>query len=207
MSTHVVLVCFSPPKKYFPSRPQRIIANTIRQVRHCRSQPFSKSDTFQSNLGDFHWFQTNSLFIFFYSISLYSLFSLSTPDPDICQPNKNQAEVRGYVRKLCVIDNQRALTQLSYRLEPRRTWAALPILTAIAFSLTIALKTVHTKRAHTFIHTPENTPMCWTLMGWGSVTVPLQASSSSCAQTVELLSRCRVSEGFSCASCYRLGAS
>ncbi|KAJ4937279.1 hypothetical protein JOQ06_001858 [Pogonophryne albipinna] len=60
----------------------RIIANAIRQVRHCRSQPFN---------------------------------------PDICQPNKNQAEVRGYVRKLCVIDNQRALTQLSYRLEPRRT--------------------------------------------------------------------------------------
>uniref|UniRef100_A0A8C6Q7V1 Rap guanine nucleotide exchange factor 4 n=1 Tax=Nothobranchius furzeri TaxID=105023 RepID=A0A8C6Q7V1_NOTFU len=60
----------------------RIIANTIRQVRNCRSQPFN---------------------------------------PDICQPNKNQAEVRGYVRKLCVIDNQRALTQLSYRLEPRRT--------------------------------------------------------------------------------------
>ncbi|MEQ2256231.1 hypothetical protein ILYODFUR_022204 [Ilyodon furcidens] len=60
----------------------RIIANTIRQVRHCRNQPFN---------------------------------------PDICQPNKNQAEVRGYVRKLCVIDNQRALTQLSYRLEPRRT--------------------------------------------------------------------------------------
>uniref|UniRef100_A0A3Q2YJN1 Rap guanine nucleotide exchange factor 4b n=1 Tax=Hippocampus comes TaxID=109280 RepID=A0A3Q2YJN1_HIPCM len=61
---------------------ERMIANTIRQVRHCRSQPFN---------------------------------------PDICQPNKNQAEVRGYVRKLCVIDNQRALTQLSYRLEPRRT--------------------------------------------------------------------------------------
>uniref|UniRef100_A0A8C6TKC2 Zgc:171558 n=1 Tax=Neogobius melanostomus TaxID=47308 RepID=A0A8C6TKC2_9GOBI len=61
---------------------ERIIANTMRQVRHCRSQPFN---------------------------------------PDICQPNKNQAEVRGYVRKLCVIDNQRALTQLSYRLEPRRT--------------------------------------------------------------------------------------
>ncbi|XP_041804434.1 rap guanine nucleotide exchange factor 4-like [Chelmon rostratus] len=60
----------------------RIIANTIRQVRHCRSQPFN---------------------------------------PDICQPNKNQAEVRAYVRKLCVVDNQRALTQLSYRMEPRRT--------------------------------------------------------------------------------------
>ncbi|XP_032386921.1 rap guanine nucleotide exchange factor 4 isoform X1 [Etheostoma spectabile] len=60
----------------------RIIANTIRQVRHCRSQPFN---------------------------------------PEICQPNKNQADVRAYVRKLCVIDNQRALTQLSYRMEPRRT--------------------------------------------------------------------------------------
>uniref|UniRef100_A0A8D3E7G9 Rap guanine nucleotide exchange factor 4-like n=1 Tax=Scophthalmus maximus TaxID=52904 RepID=A0A8D3E7G9_SCOMX len=60
----------------------RIIANTIRQVRYCRSQPFN---------------------------------------PEICQPNKNQAEVRGYVRKLGVIDNQRALTNLSYRLEPRRT--------------------------------------------------------------------------------------
>uniref|UniRef100_A0A8C2XJ64 Rap guanine nucleotide exchange factor 4b n=1 Tax=Cyclopterus lumpus TaxID=8103 RepID=A0A8C2XJ64_CYCLU len=61
---------------------ERIIANTIRQVRHCRSQPFN---------------------------------------PEICQPNKNQADVRSYVRKLCVIDNQRALTQLSYRMEPRRT--------------------------------------------------------------------------------------
>ncbi|KAK9539063.1 hypothetical protein VZT92_004195 [Zoarces viviparus] len=60
----------------------RIIANTIRQVRHCRSQPFN---------------------------------------PEICQPNKNQADVRAYVRKLCVVDNQRALTQLSYRMEPRRT--------------------------------------------------------------------------------------
>uniref|UniRef100_A0A6Q2YMR2 Rap guanine nucleotide exchange factor (GEF) 4 n=1 Tax=Esox lucius TaxID=8010 RepID=A0A6Q2YMR2_ESOLU len=60
----------------------RMIANTIRAVRHCRSQPFN---------------------------------------PDVCQPNKNHAEVRGYVRKLCVIDNQRTLTTLSYRLEPRRT--------------------------------------------------------------------------------------
>uniref|UniRef100_A0A674D5D0 Rap guanine nucleotide exchange factor 4b n=1 Tax=Salmo trutta TaxID=8032 RepID=A0A674D5D0_SALTR len=41
--------------------------------------------------------------------------------PEVCQPNKNHAEVRGYVRKLCVIDNQRTLTTLSYRLEPRRT--------------------------------------------------------------------------------------
>uniref|UniRef100_A0A8C8CRB3 Rap guanine nucleotide exchange factor 4 n=1 Tax=Oncorhynchus tshawytscha TaxID=74940 RepID=A0A8C8CRB3_ONCTS len=61
---------------------ERVIANTIRAVRHCRSQPFN---------------------------------------PEVCQPNKNHAEVRGYVRKLCVIDKQRTLTTLSYRLEPRRT--------------------------------------------------------------------------------------
>ncbi|XP_055722502.1 rap guanine nucleotide exchange factor 4-like isoform X2 [Salvelinus fontinalis] len=60
----------------------RVIANTIRAVRHCRSQPFN---------------------------------------PEVCQPNKNHAEVRGYVRKLCVIDKQRTLTTFSYRLEPRRT--------------------------------------------------------------------------------------
>lgn len=94
---------------------QRIIANTIRQVRHCRSQPFSKSA--------YHFYHTHMLAS---HTSLQSLFfpsvsPLTASDPDICQPNKNQAEVRGYVRKLCVIDNQRALTQLSYRMEPRRT--------------------------------------------------------------------------------------
>ncbi|XP_070295897.1 rap guanine nucleotide exchange factor 4-like [Salvelinus sp. IW2-2015] len=46
---------------------------------------------------------------------------LKVSDPEVCQPNKNHAEVRGYVRKLCVIDKQRTLTTLSYRLEPRRT--------------------------------------------------------------------------------------
>uniref|UniRef100_A0A673ZSB3 Rap guanine nucleotide exchange factor 4b n=1 Tax=Salmo trutta TaxID=8032 RepID=A0A673ZSB3_SALTR len=61
---------------------ERVIANTIRAVRHCRSQPFN---------------------------------------PEVCQPNKNHAEVRGYVRKLCVIDKQRTLTTLSYKLEPCRT--------------------------------------------------------------------------------------
>uniref|UniRef100_W5L108 Rap guanine nucleotide exchange factor 4b n=1 Tax=Astyanax mexicanus TaxID=7994 RepID=W5L108_ASTMX len=55
---------------------ERLIANTIRAVRHCRSQPFS---------------------------------------------NKNPQEVRNYVRQLSVIDNQRTLSQLSFRLEPRRT--------------------------------------------------------------------------------------
>uniref|UniRef100_A0A6Q2YB27 Rap guanine nucleotide exchange factor (GEF) 4 n=1 Tax=Esox lucius TaxID=8010 RepID=A0A6Q2YB27_ESOLU len=54
---------------------QRMIANTVRIVRYCRSLPFSKS--------------TYCSFV--------------------------------YVRQLAVIDNQRTLSQLSQRLEPRRT--------------------------------------------------------------------------------------
>uniref|UniRef100_A0A673AMA6 Rap guanine nucleotide exchange factor (GEF) 4 n=1 Tax=Sphaeramia orbicularis TaxID=375764 RepID=A0A673AMA6_9TELE len=61
---------------------ERMIANTVKIVRHCRSQPFS---------------------------------------PDSPVANKNHPEVRGYVRHLNVIDNQRTLTQLSHRLEPRRS--------------------------------------------------------------------------------------
>ncbi|KAJ8282432.1 hypothetical protein COCON_G00049510 [Conger conger] len=60
----------------------RMIANTVRIVRYCRSQPFS---------------------------------------PDTSQANKNHQDVRSYVRQLNVIDNQRTLSQLSHRLEPRRT--------------------------------------------------------------------------------------
>uniref|UniRef100_A0AAY4EU78 Rap guanine nucleotide exchange factor 4 n=1 Tax=Denticeps clupeoides TaxID=299321 RepID=A0AAY4EU78_9TELE len=58
----------------------RMIANTIKTVRFCRSQPFNTSPA-----------------------------------------NKNQQDVRGYVRQLNVMDNQRTLSQLSHRLEPRRT--------------------------------------------------------------------------------------
>lgn len=49
---HDLCHCVSPPQEYFLFSPQRIIANTIRQVRHCRSQAFSKSDTPQSNGND-----------------------------------------------------------------------------------------------------------------------------------------------------------
>ncbi|XP_066136227.1 rap guanine nucleotide exchange factor 4 isoform X3 [Saccopteryx bilineata] len=59
----------------------RMIANTARTVRYCRSQPF--------NL-------------------------------DAAQANKNHQDVRSYVRQLSVIDNQRTLSQMSHRLEPRR---------------------------------------------------------------------------------------
>uniref|UniRef100_A0A8C0JTU0 Rap guanine nucleotide exchange factor 4 n=1 Tax=Canis lupus dingo TaxID=286419 RepID=A0A8C0JTU0_CANLU len=59
----------------------RMIANTARTVRFCRSQPFN---------------------------------------PDAAQANKNHQDVRSYVRQLNVIDNQRTLSQMSHRLEPRR---------------------------------------------------------------------------------------
>ncbi|ETE68374.1 Rap guanine nucleotide exchange factor 4, partial [Ophiophagus hannah] len=54
----------------------RMISNTIKTVRFCRSLPFT---------------------------------------------NKNHQDLRGYVRQLNVIDNQRTLSQMSHRLEPRRT--------------------------------------------------------------------------------------
>ncbi|XP_068185713.1 rap guanine nucleotide exchange factor 4 isoform X1 [Antennarius striatus] len=60
----------------------RMIANTVKTLRHCRSQPFS---------------------------------------PDSPLVSKNHPEVRTYIRQLNVIDNQRTLTQLSHRLEPRRS--------------------------------------------------------------------------------------
>uniref|UniRef100_A0A8K9XJX2 Rap guanine nucleotide exchange factor 4 n=1 Tax=Oncorhynchus mykiss TaxID=8022 RepID=A0A8K9XJX2_ONCMY len=59
---------------------ERMIANTVRIVRYCRSLPFEPSQT-----------------------------------------SKNHPDVRSYVRQLTVIDNQRTLSQLSHRLEPRRT--------------------------------------------------------------------------------------
>ncbi|XP_072300559.1 rap guanine nucleotide exchange factor 4 [Eucyclogobius newberryi] len=59
----------------------RMIANTVKIVRYCRSQPFS---------------------------------------PDSPVAGKNHPEVRNYIRHLNVMDNQRTLTQLSHRLEPRR---------------------------------------------------------------------------------------
>ncbi|XP_062460793.1 rap guanine nucleotide exchange factor 4 isoform X2 [Pezoporus occidentalis] len=59
----------------------RMIANTVRTVKFCRSQAFN---------------------------------------PDAALTNKNHQDVRSYVRQLNVIDNQRTLSQMSHRLEPRR---------------------------------------------------------------------------------------
>ncbi|KAK2108803.1 Rap guanine nucleotide exchange factor 4 [Saguinus oedipus] len=72
----------------------RMIANTARTVRYYRSQPFSKLNAATS-----------------YTVDV---------DPDAAQANKNHQDVRSYVRQLNVIDNQRTLSQMSHRLEPRR---------------------------------------------------------------------------------------
>ncbi|KAI7809068.1 putative rap guanine nucleotide exchange factor 4 [Triplophysa rosa] len=61
----------------------RMIANTVRIVRYCRSQPFNQEA------------------------------------PQVA--GKNHQDVWSYVRHISVIDNQRTLSQLSHRLEPRRT--------------------------------------------------------------------------------------
>ncbi|XP_016131767.1 rap guanine nucleotide exchange factor 4 [Sinocyclocheilus grahami] len=61
----------------------RMIANTVRIMRYCRSQPFNQE----------------------------------APQAT----GKSHQDVRSYVRHISVIDNQRTLSQLSHRLEPRRT--------------------------------------------------------------------------------------
>ncbi|XP_061464455.1 rap guanine nucleotide exchange factor 4 isoform X2 [Rhineura floridana] len=49
-------------------------------------------------------------------------FCWSQPfNPDASLANKNHQDVRSYIRQLSVIDNQRTLSQMSHRLEPRRT--------------------------------------------------------------------------------------
>ncbi|XP_040296413.1 rap guanine nucleotide exchange factor 4-like isoform X2 [Bufo bufo] len=60
----------------------RMIANTVRTMRYCRSVPFS---------------------------------------PEASLVSKNHQDIRNYVRQFNVIDNQRTLSQMSHRLEPRRT--------------------------------------------------------------------------------------
>ncbi|XP_039503194.1 rap guanine nucleotide exchange factor 4 isoform X1 [Pimephales promelas] len=61
----------------------RMIANTVRIMRYCRSQPFNQEA------------------------------------PQVT--GKSHQDVRGYVRHISVIDNQRTLSQLSHRIEPRRS--------------------------------------------------------------------------------------
>lgn len=51
--------------------------------------------------------------------SANNVFFSSGPEASLV--NKNHQDVRNYVRQFNVIDNQRTLSQMSHRLEPRRT--------------------------------------------------------------------------------------
>lgn len=53
-----------------------------------------------------------------YSIPLYHFILFI--DHEAPQATKNHQDVRLYVRQISVIDNQRTLSQLSHKLEPRR---------------------------------------------------------------------------------------
>lgn len=98
---------------------QRMIANTVKIVRYCRSQSFSKSE----NVGLIVNIQAFLLLTDLSPPLLWHSSSLQFESgPESPQANKNQPEVRRYVRQLNVIDNQRTLTQLSHGLEPRRAW-------------------------------------------------------------------------------------
>lgn len=56
-----------------------------------------------------------------YLTCIYCAIPILFPtDLDAAQANKNHQDVRSYVRQLNVIDNQRTLSQMSHRLEPRR---------------------------------------------------------------------------------------
>uniref|UniRef100_A0AAQ4QM67 Rap guanine nucleotide exchange factor 4 n=1 Tax=Gasterosteus aculeatus aculeatus TaxID=481459 RepID=A0AAQ4QM67_GASAC len=64
----------------------------------------------------------SQLMDYVYSAFHLDLSLVQEPErPDSTQASKNQAEVRTYVRQFKVIDNQRTLSQLSHRLEPRRS--------------------------------------------------------------------------------------
>ncbi|CAM4607102.1 unnamed protein product [Leuciscus chuanchicus] len=69
--------------RLFNFEKMRMIANTVRIMRYCRSQPFNQEA------------------------------------PQVT--GKSHQDVRGYVRHIGVIDNQRTLSQLSHRIEPRRS--------------------------------------------------------------------------------------
>uniref|UniRef100_A0A8D0GBK6 Rap guanine nucleotide exchange factor 4 n=1 Tax=Sphenodon punctatus TaxID=8508 RepID=A0A8D0GBK6_SPHPU len=67
----------------------------------------------------------NSFFAIIMGLSNVAVSRLSltwevSVNPDAALANKNHQDVRSYVRQLNVIDNQRTLSQMSHRLEPRR---------------------------------------------------------------------------------------
>lgn len=80
-----------------------MLAQTMRTIRFCRSRHLGKSLVFKS-------FFTKNCFIY----TTCSFAVLEPPSP------KSEGEVKSYISCLRVIDNQRVLTSMSQKLEPRR---------------------------------------------------------------------------------------
>lgn len=93
-----------------------MIANTVKTLRYCRSQPFSKCapETLLSHNVQQPPAPPSNTFD-----------GISPQGPDSPQAGKNHSDVRAYVRQFNVIDNQRTLTQLSHGLEHPRSWKPL----------------------------------------------------------------------------------
>lgn len=88
-----------------------MIANTVKILRYCRSQPFSKCTPCLAHNIAHPGYNT--------------VICISLKGPDSPLAGKNHSDVRAYVRQFNVIDNQRTLTQLSHGLEPPRPWKSL----------------------------------------------------------------------------------
>lgn len=160
---------------------QRIIANAIRQVRHCRSQPFSKSAEMLST-------------------HVHSALHTSLhPSPPITSlhcnrswhmPAQQKPSRRAGLRQEALCDRQpegadSALLQAG---APADVSSGSP--TAIAFSVTLALK----QTSHTHTHTRTWTSILSDQYGSKVSTVPLKAASSW-TEDVQPLSRRSVFEG------------
>lgn len=79
-----------------------MLAQTMRSIRYCRSR----------HLGNLTKF---ILHLYVYKIIIEIVLVLEPPSP------KSEGELKSYISCLRVIDNQRILTSLSQKLEPRRS--------------------------------------------------------------------------------------
>ena len=91
-----------------------MLAQTMRTLRYCRSRHLCEYQSLKAWL--FLLKKMKQLFICITPVSLNVDLVMQPPTP------RSEQEVRTYIRNLRVIDNQRILTGLSQRLEPKRAW-------------------------------------------------------------------------------------
>uniref|UniRef100_A0A7N6B3Z4 Rap guanine nucleotide exchange factor (GEF) 3 n=1 Tax=Anabas testudineus TaxID=64144 RepID=A0A7N6B3Z4_ANATE len=87
----------------------RMIAKTVKIVRGCRSQPYSKCFS--------RICQTTSTHVWSWQVDSNMISSSHHPDSDHALPLRSSSNIRHYIQNLKVTDNQRKLTQLSRTIE------------------------------------------------------------------------------------------